>query len=63
MQMEREHGQLRAAEREAHNMAEERQRAVQYANGEKQGLTRLLHTQDTSLKHLDKQLQQVPLMR
>ncbi|XP_042228558.1 cilia- and flagella-associated protein 58-like [Homarus americanus] len=56
--LEREHEQVREAERAARSVAQERQRAIQYAEGEKLGLTHVLHDQEAALKALQKDLEE-----
>ncbi|XP_045623361.2 cilia- and flagella-associated protein 58 [Procambarus clarkii] len=56
--MEHEHEQLRAAEKAAQSVAKERQRAIQYAEGEKLGLNHILHDQDTAMKAIQKDLEE-----
>ncbi|XP_042875879.1 cilia- and flagella-associated protein 58-like isoform X2 [Penaeus japonicus] len=56
--LERDKDQLRAAEKKTKDVAEERQRTVQYAEGEKLGLTRILHDQEEEVKTLNKDLEE-----
>ncbi|XP_071514449.1 cilia- and flagella-associated protein 58-like, partial [Panulirus ornatus] len=56
--MKREQEQVQAAERAARGVAEERQRAVQYAQAEKLGLTHVLHDQDNTIKAVEKDLEE-----
>lgn len=57
--LKREQEQMQAAERAARGVAEERQRAVQYAQAEKLGLTHVLQDQDNTVKILQKDLEEV----
>lgn len=57
--LERLAEQLKAGENAARSVADERQRAVQYAEAEKVALTRLLHQQDASNKDLLKEIEEV----
>ncbi|XP_050699121.1 cilia- and flagella-associated protein 58-like [Eriocheir sinensis] len=56
--LERLAEQLKAGENAARSVADERQRAVQYAVAEKVALTRLLHQQDASNKDLLKEIEE-----
>ncbi|XP_066988788.1 cilia- and flagella-associated protein 58-like [Macrobrachium rosenbergii] len=56
--MKREQEQLQVAEKAARDMVEERDRTVHYAEGEKLGLTRILHDQENAVKHLQKELEE-----
>lgn len=57
--LERLAEQLKAGEHAARSVADERQRAVQYAEAEKVALTRLLHQQDARSKDLLNEIQEV----
>lgn len=57
--LERLAEQLRTGEHAARCVADERQRAVQYAEAEKVTLTRLLHQQDIKTKDLYKEIEEV----
>lgn len=57
--MERDKDQLRTAEKKAKDVADERHRTIQYAEGEKLGLTRILHDQEETVKTLNKDLEEV----
>ncbi|XP_069977043.1 cilia- and flagella-associated protein 58 isoform X1 [Penaeus vannamei] len=56
--LERDKDQLRTAEKKAKDVADERHRTIQYAEGEKLGLTRILHDQEESVKTLNKDLEE-----
>ncbi|KAK8401817.1 hypothetical protein O3P69_001130 [Scylla paramamosain] len=56
--LERLTDQLKAAEHAARSVADERQRAVQYAEAEKVGLTRLLHQEENTNKELHKEIEE-----
>ena len=57
--LERLAEQLKAGEHAARSVADERQRAVQYAEAEKVGLTRLLHQHENNNKDLLKEIEEV----
>ena len=57
LQREQEH--LRVTVKAARDVADERDRTIHYAEGEKQGLTRILHDQEGAIKHLQKELDEV----
>lgn len=61
--LERLADQLKAGEQAARSVADERQRAVQYAEAEKVALTRILHQQDTAIKDLFKEIDEVHVRR
>lgn len=61
--LERLAEQLKAGENAARSIADERQRAVQYAEAEKVALTRLLHQQDATNKDLLKEIEEVQAVR
>ncbi|XP_037797791.1 cilia- and flagella-associated protein 58-like [Penaeus monodon] len=56
--LERDKDQLRTAEKKAKDVADERHRTIQYAEGEKLGLTRILHDQEETVKTLNKDLEE-----
>lgn len=60
--LERLTDQLKAAEHAARSVADERQRAVQYAEAEKVGLTRLLHQEENTNKELQKEIEEVGVL-
>lgn len=51
--------QVRAGEQAARGVAAERQRAVEYMEGEKLGLSRLLHLHYSAEEMLKKELEEV----
>ncbi|KAK4301689.1 hypothetical protein Pmani_026183 [Petrolisthes manimaculis] len=56
--LEREVDQVRAAEQAARRVAQERQRAVEYTEGEKLGLSRLLHLHYNAEEMVKKELEE-----
>ncbi|KAK7082854.1 hypothetical protein SK128_012642 [Halocaridina rubra] len=54
--LEREQDQLRTSVKVAKDTADDRMQAIHYAEGEKLGLTKILHDQEKTIKHIQKEL-------